>query len=168
QLSNTRWWSGVSCWMTKTVLSPPLEVYTRRLSASYAESSGPGPIGTELITRPPFESIITMRRFAHPMKSRPFFWSTAMVRGPTPGATGLTRGHLAGIDLQDDVFLHQIDKNIALCIRAYEFRSFSQVEGTDHLAFFGVDNSCVVAVQIEGKNTLRRCIKDGWPWVLTR
>ena len=51
-------------------------------------ASGPGSIGSEPITRPLFESRMTMRRFAHPMKSLPFFWSTAMVRGPTPGATG--------------------------------------------------------------------------------
>ena len=57
-VSSTLYLSGDSCWMTETVPSP-LEVYIRRVSGSYAESSGPGPIGTELIKRPLFESRIT-------------------------------------------------------------------------------------------------------------
>ena len=71
------------------------------------------------------------------MNSLPFFWSTAMVRGALAGRDrpSLTWRHLPGIDLQDDVFLHQVDKNIALCIRADKFRSSAQVERTHHLAF---------------------------------
>src|SRR5262245_18983328 len=94
--------------------------------------------------KPPVLLIYGHRSWADTGRNRPAF----------------TWRHGPGIDLQNDVLLHQVCEDTSLSIRSNQFRFSTKLESAYNDAFLGGDNSRSVAVEVEGKDPLGRGVKN--------